>query len=103
MKQYYNEVIEVLLHTEAIKATKYISSKEIVRGVRKSYRFNGRKHIKGENVEITLTIGKPNYIEREFIKECQKANEPFPVKKVQLKFPTFSKPVLNSGRPKKAV
>lgn len=86
----YNEVIEAIISTGALKATKYLSPKEIVRGVRKSYRFNGRKVIKGANIEITLTIGKPNYIEREFIKACQKANEPFPVKKIQLKFPTQS-------------
>lgn len=33
-----------------------------------------------------VSIGKPNYYERRFIKACLKAGEPFPVKKVQLKF-----------------
>ena len=36
-----------------------------------------------DNIEIILTIGKPNYLEREFIKKCVKAKEPFPVKKIQ--------------------
>lgn len=33
-----------------------------------------------------VTIGKPAYREREFIKLCQRAGERFPVSKVQLKF-----------------
>lgn len=33
-----------------------------------------------------VSIGKPNYYEKRFIKACLKAGEPFPVKKVQLKF-----------------
>jgi hypothetical protein len=38
-----------------------------------------------------FTIGKPNYEEREFIKKCKKAGEPFPVKKIQVKFYNKSK------------
>jgi hypothetical protein len=34
---------------------------------------------------VTPTIGIPNYL-REFIRKCKKAGEPFPVKKIQLKF-----------------
>lgn len=88
---YLTNIVSQLLESGAIRATKYISPKEIVRAVRTSYRFNGRKIRKGENVEITLTLGKPNYAERLFIKQCQKAGEPFPVKKVQLKFPPQKK------------
>ena len=33
-----------------------------------------------------LTVGGPNYAERQFVKLCQKAGEPFPVRRVQLKF-----------------
>lgn len=33
-----------------------------------------------------LTCGKPNFAERRFIKKCQQAKEPFPVKKVQLQY-----------------
>ena len=64
-----------------VKATKYLSPKEIVRAVRTTY---GGKFKQG-NIEITITIGKPNYLEREFIKLCQKAKEPFPVKNIQVK------------------
>ena len=84
MKTYYNEVVEAILQG-AIKATKYISPKEIVRAVRKTYKSQNRKPHKGDSVEISLTIGRPNYLERQFIKDCQKAGEPFPVKRIQIK------------------
>lgn len=81
MKNNYNEVIENLLKSGAVKATKYLSQKEIIRATRRKF---GGKFVKG-NIEITITIGKPNYIERIFIKDCLRAKEPFPIKKVQLK------------------
>jgi hypothetical protein len=77
----YNEVCESIVNGGAIKATKYITPKFIIRATRKLF---GKKITKG-NIEMIITIGKPNYAEREFIKLCQEANEPFPVKKVQLK------------------
>lgn len=76
------DLIEVLDGTGAIRATKYLSEKQIIRAVRRTY---GGKIIKG-NTEIVLTMGKPNYQEREFIKNCKKAGEGFPVKKIQIKW-----------------
>ena len=78
----YDSIIKTLIDSKAFKATKYISPNHIVRAVRTRY---GNKFQQG-NIEITITIGKPNYIEREFIKQCEKAREPFPIKKIQLKF-----------------
>jgi hypothetical protein len=78
---FYTEVIRDLLVFGAVKATKYINPKLIVRATRKL--CHGR--FDRGNIEIILTFGRPNYIEREFIKLCQKAKEPFPIKKVQLK------------------
>lgn len=78
----YDQLIAVLIESKAVKATKFISEKQIIRAVRTSY---GKKFLRG-NIEITLTLGKPNYVEREFIKTCKKAGEPFPIKKIQLKF-----------------
>jgi hypothetical protein len=82
MNNNYNEVCDEIVKGGVIKATKYISPVFIIRAVRKLF---GKKITRG-NIEIVLTIGKPNYTEREFIKLCKKANEPFPIKKVQLKF-----------------
>lgn len=70
------------IESGAIRATKYISEKLIVRAVRRTYH---RKIVKG-NIEILLTIGRPNWKEREFIKLAKKAGEPFPIKKVQVKW-----------------
>lgn len=80
----YNKVIDAIINGQnVIKATEYVSPKLIVRAVRKTY---GKKlPRKTDNTEIILTIGRPNYAEREFVKLCQRANEPFPVKKVQIK------------------
>lgn len=37
-------------------------------------------------IEMVLTIGKPNFRGRQFVKACLKAGEPFPVKKPQIKW-----------------
>lgn len=42
------------------------------------------KRSRGETFH--LTVGKPNFAERKFIKLCYKAGQSFPVRKVQLKF-----------------
>ena len=78
----YDTLIETLVAAKAVKATKYISEKEIIRATRTRY---GRSFSRG-NLELTITRGKPNYLEREFIKACKNAKEPFPIKKVQLKY-----------------
>lgn len=82
MKTYYDEVLEGIVKGDAIRATKFIGPKNIIRASR---RLSGGRIPKG-NIEIILTIGKPNYAEREFIKICEKVKEPFPIRKIQLKF-----------------
>lgn len=76
------KTIAVTMKGESFKAVKYISPTLVVRAVRKRY---NKKIIKDGNIEITLTIGKPNYLEREFISDCRKSGEPFSVKKIQVK------------------
>ena len=76
-------VVENLLKFNAVKAVKYLAPNLVVRAVRT--RFD-KKILSYGNKQITLTIGKPNYLERDAIKECQRAGEPFPVKKIRLKF-----------------
>lgn len=82
-----SDLAETILEGGARQATKYFSESLIVRATRRTY---GGKIIKG-NTEIVFTIGRPNYAEREFIKKCKKAKEPFPVKKIQIKWPKGSK------------
>lgn len=67
-------------------AAKYLSEKLVVRASRPVFGPKGKKRIiKGGNLQLILTVGKPNFEQREFIKSCKKAGEPFPVKKMQIK------------------
>lgn len=77
------EVLENLLTSGAVKATKYLSEKEVIRATRRT--VQGKIPKKG-NIEISLTLGRPNYEERKFVKTCKKAKQKFPIQKVQLKF-----------------
>jgi hypothetical protein len=83
------QVVEVLLRTDARKATKYLSERDVVKASRRIYR---RGRARGADIGIVLKIGRPNYEEREFIRRCKAAGEPLPVRKVQLKFPPKAKP-----------
>ena len=78
-----SQAVEVLLRSGAWKATKYLSYKKVVRASIKTF---NRKIKKAGNTEIILTLGKPNYAERNFLKQCKKAGEPMPVMKIQLKY-----------------
>jgi hypothetical protein len=82
MSKFVQQVFDVLILHGAHKATKFVSPTEKVTATRKLY--NGKP---GKRTEVVLTIGKPNAREREFIKHCQFSGVPFPVRKVQLKFP----------------
>ena len=80
----FHQLVDALLTTGAYKATKYLTAKEVAKATRT--RYKGKFHDSGR-LEILFTMGRPNYEEREFIKKCKKAGEPFPVKKIQLKLP----------------
>ena len=71
-----------ILDSGAVKATKFVSEKFTVKAKLKEFKGRGSSRTK----EIHVTFGAPNYEEREAIRRFKKAGEPFPVKKVQLKF-----------------
>ncbi|MDD5354935.1 MAG: hypothetical protein PHY56_00100 [Candidatus Omnitrophica bacterium] len=77
------KVVGVLLRSDAVKATKYVTRDYTIKVKRKC--FKGRVYHRGP-LELHVTVGRPNYAERKFIKDCIKAGESFPVKKIQLKF-----------------
>lgn len=87
-------VLSDLFKTGAMRATKYLSAKQTVKATMRHGRFAYRI-VDGARVlvraEVLVTIGKPNFAERRFIKLCEKAGEPFPVKKIQLRFPAKPK------------
>lgn len=87
--QYVEMVVRALRDSNAYRATKFVSPKEIIRATRRRFRHKGsvrRNPRKVSNMELVLTIGRPNYQERIFIKDCVHVGEKFPIKKVQLAF-----------------
>ena len=80
--RYARDVLWYLLaNTTAKRATAFCSKALTVKATRR------RKFSKRDwQQEFVVTVGKPNYAERKFIKTCIKAQERFPVKKLQLKF-----------------
>ncbi len=76
------KAVEALLSNTGIRqAIVYVAPNFVVKATRQS---KPRANARGET--FLLTVGRPAYLERRFIKACLKAGEPFPVKKVQLKF-----------------
>lgn len=82
--RYIAKVVEAVLLTQAHRATKYLDPKNVVRATR---RLQKGRVPKSGNVEVTLTIGRPNYAERQFIADCRCAGERFPVKNILLTYP----------------
>lgn len=60
------------------RATLYLSPKQTIKITRQRHDKRSARHT------YLLTTGAPNYREREFIKDCIKAGEKFPVRKIQL-------------------
>ena len=75
------KAVEALLETDARKATVYLDEDTIVRATRQ-FRRNDR----ARSQSYILTLGKPAFADRRFIRLCKQAGEPLPVRKVQLKF-----------------
>ena len=73
-------VCNALIGSDAKTATKYIDEKTVVRATWR-HKPSGRN----SREEMVVTIGIPNYLERDFIKSCKKAGEPLPVKKIQFR------------------
>jgi hypothetical protein len=83
-RKIFSELTEIILEGGAIKATKYYDNQTVVTATRKL--FGGKIYKRDRRIEILFKIGKPNYAEMEFIKKCKKAKEPFPIKKIQIKW-----------------
>lgn len=66
----YDTLIENLVARKAARVTYYKDDKHIIRIVRTKYKYN-RGFSRG-NLELTITEGKPNFVEREFIKRTKK-------------------------------
>lgn len=71
----------VLSNPKVKQASKYLSPNEVVKVTRQR-----RADRREKAITLLLTIGKPNFLGRRFVKAAKKAGEAFPVKKVQVKF-----------------
>ena len=80
--KYIEKVIDTLINTKSHRATKYVSDKSIINATRKTYKGKIKN---GDAIDIVLTIGRPNYAQREFIKVCKKAGEKFPINNIIIK------------------
>lgn len=80
-----SRVVHDVIEYEAHTAVKYMSDRGVVKATQRIYKYNGKPD--RNKTEILLTIGKPNYSERKFIKLLKKAGEKFPVQGSVLKFP----------------
>ena len=72
--------MDAVVVSEAYKATKYVSPRFTVKATRR-HKLDKRDRIQ----EFVVTLGAPNFLERNFIKTLEKAGEPFPVRKIQLR------------------
>lgn len=80
-------VVEALLSNNARSATKYLDKNYVVRATRPMSKRRKRPldRVTSRSLTVLVTLGRPNYRERLFVKSCQKAGEPFPVRKIQLR------------------
>lgn len=81
-------IILALVGHKAHKAVKYLGHSYIIRATRK---LQGKKVGSG-NIEILLTIGRPNVYERKSIDAAKKAGKSFPLQAIHLKYPPHSQP-----------
>ena len=83
MKEFYvlGELLSAMADREVRTATAYRSPTFTMR-LSRVHRATGRSRSR----TFCLTTGQPNFEARIFIKKAIKAHEPFPVKKIQLKF-----------------
>jgi serine protease inhibitor len=80
------EVVEQILVSNAYMATKYVSDKLTVKATRRRYKGKPQK---GANVDMVLTIGKPNYEQRKKFKQAKKENR-WPIE-MMVKYPQKKK------------
>jgi hypothetical protein len=78
--QYALKVIEQVVYSDIKSAVKYLEKDYVIKAT-----LHGKKNMRKPKFSIMLTCGVPNYRERSFIKDCIKAGEPFPIKKIQIR------------------
>lgn len=80
-------VTDVMTIKNCRRATAYMSAKLTIKATAQR-----RQDKRAKSSTILVTIGRPNFIERRFIKVCQKAGMAFPLRQIQWKFWPKKKP-----------
>ena len=81
----YGMLIRPLISGTAIKVTKILAPDLTVKVKRRTFGKNKRVS-PGKRIDISLTIGIPNFAERIFIKKCLRKGEDFPIKKLLVEY-----------------
>lgn len=79
------EVVDALILNGAWRATKYVSPCLVIRATRMLER--GKVNHNNPDIGVRLSITRPNYLDRGFIKLARKANQSFPIRRIKLQFP----------------
>lgn len=80
LSQEIGRVVFLLWEGRARQAVKYFTPTFVVKATRR-----GSLDVRNKTMEIFVTIGRPGYRERDFIRQASRAGEPFPIKKIQLR------------------
>jgi hypothetical protein len=78
----YGKLVRIALEDGPKRATAYLTSRLVAKA---TVRGNPRRNASSRSVLVT--VGAPNVHEQKFIRQCLRAGEPFPVRKIQLKWP----------------
>ena len=70
---YYDDVVNALRHSCARRATLYLTERLVVKATARN-----KPRATDRHSEYVLSIGRPNYDERKFIKRAKKAGASFP-------------------------
>jgi len=82
-----DKVVKALLDTQAYSAVRFLSDRQIVRATKPRRRKGKQWDARDSSVQLVLTIGAPNYLEREVIRRHKKAGKPLPKKVLVRDFP----------------
>ena len=68
---------------DVYRATKYLTPDFVVKVTARRF-GKKRELVTTQSLDLVVTLGRPNFRERAFVKGVLRAGEPFPVRKVQL-------------------
>lgn len=77
----FSKVCSALINSDARSAIKYVAYNIVVRAT-----WHNKPSGRHTRETMVVSYGAPNYRERKFIKACKKANEPFPISRIQFRF-----------------